>query len=138
MLIEADASGEQKIRTNAMPVGGLIVADRNHDAGRFPRLEDHHDFVGLCPVEVGIDEASGEGIATLLKIDVLLAVSASGSLRTRSNPLARLTPFFTGRERDRRNLALRRRCSTVDGLKMLDPRGRLEKRTSEVLPLVTG
>jgi hypothetical protein len=73
MLIEADASGERKIRTDAhehsppppvmdvevvlndlpvcdleMPSVGLVVADRNHDAGRFPRLEDHHDFVGLC------------------------------------------------------------------------------------------
>ena len=32
------------------------MVDRNHDAGRFPRLEDHHDFVGLHSIEVGIDE----------------------------------------------------------------------------------
>ena len=81
MLIEADACGERKIRTDAdkhpapppvinvevvlhnpsvcdleMPSVGLAVADCGHDAGGFTRLEDHDDFVRLCSVEVGLDE----------------------------------------------------------------------------------
>jgi hypothetical protein len=39
-----------------MPSVGFAVADRSHDAGGFPRLEDHHDFVGVRSFEVWIDE----------------------------------------------------------------------------------
>jgi hypothetical protein len=81
MLIEADASGERKIRTDAhehptppsiidvkvvlnhpsvcdlkMPSVGLAVAHRSHDAGRFTCLEDYHDFIGVRSPEVGVDE----------------------------------------------------------------------------------
>ena len=81
MLIEADASGERKIRTDAhehpappsiidvevvlnhppvcdlkMPSVGLAVAHRSHDAGRFTCLEDYHNFIGTRSLEVGIDE----------------------------------------------------------------------------------
>ena len=73
MLIEADASREWKIRTDAhehpspapvidvevvmhdppvcdleMPSVSLAVADCGHDAGGFAALEDHDDFVRLC------------------------------------------------------------------------------------------
>src|SRR5262245_17683191 len=88
MLIEADAGGERKVRTDAhehsppppiidveivlndppvcdleMPSVGLVVTDGSHDAGRFSCLEDHHDLVRLCSVEVGVDEL----IATTLR-----------------------------------------------------------------------
>jgi hypothetical protein len=39
-----------------MPSIGLAVADRNHDAGRFTRLEDHHDFIGVRSLEVGVNK----------------------------------------------------------------------------------
>ena len=39
-----------------MPSVTLVVADRTHDAGGFTRLEDHHDFIGVRSIEVGIDE----------------------------------------------------------------------------------
>src|SRR6516162_4905491 len=81
MLIEADAGGERKVRTDAhehspplpvmdveivlndpavcdlqMPSVGLAVADCSHDASGFPRLEDHHDVVRVCSFEVWIDK----------------------------------------------------------------------------------
>jgi hypothetical protein len=57
-----------------MPSTGLVVANGSHDAGRFQRLDDHHDFVGACSVEVGIDEVIaaalwfGEGWCTALEV----------------------------------------------------------------------
>jgi hypothetical protein len=81
MLIEADARGERKIGTNAhehpapppvidvevvlndppicdlkMPSVRFAVADRSHDTGRLTRFEDYHDFIGIRPFEVRIDE----------------------------------------------------------------------------------
>ena len=98
MLIEADAGGERKIRTDAhehpsppliidvevvlynpsvcdlqMPSVGLAVADCGHDAGGFPRLEDHDDFVRLCSVEVGIDEVIAAALRSFHNWDVPLA-----------------------------------------------------------------
>ena len=81
MLIEADAGGEWKIRTDAyehspplpvidvevvlndpavcdlqMPSVGFVVADRSHDAGGLSRLEDNHDFVRVRSFEVWINK----------------------------------------------------------------------------------
>ena len=97
MLIEADARGERKIRADAhehpppapivdvevvlndppicdlqMPPVGLVVADRCHDAGRFTRLEDHHDFIGVGPVEIGIDEVVAAALRGFQNRDVPL------------------------------------------------------------------
>src|SRR5215470_1834503 len=98
MLIEADAGGERKIRTDAhehpspppvidvevvlhdpsvcdleMPSIGLAVADCGHDAGGFTRLEDHDDFIRLCSVEVGIDEVIAAALRSFDDWDAPLA-----------------------------------------------------------------
>ena len=98
MLIEADAGGERKIRTDAhehpspppvidvevvlhdpsvcdleMPSVGLAVADCGHDAGGFTRLEDHDDFIRLCSVEVGIDEVIAAALRSFDDWDAPLA-----------------------------------------------------------------
>src|SRR5271165_2845040 len=97
MLIEADAGGERKVRTDAyehspplpvidvevvlndpavcdlqMPSVGFAVADRSHDAGGLPRLEDHHDFVGVRSFEVWIDKVIAAALRGFHNRDVPL------------------------------------------------------------------
>src|SRR6516162_7708368 len=97
MLIEADAGGERKVRTDAhehspplpvidvevvlndpaicdlqMPSVGFAVADRSHDAGGFPRLEDHHDVVGVRSFEVWIDKVVAAALRGFHNRDVPL------------------------------------------------------------------
>ena len=97
-MIEADAGGERKIRTDAdehpppppvidvevvlhdpsvcdleMPSVGLAVADCGHDAGGFTRLENHNHFVGLGSVEVGINEIIASALRGFNNREVPLA-----------------------------------------------------------------
>jgi len=98
MLIEANASGERKIGTDAhehpppplvidvevvlndpaicdlkVPSVGLAIAHGRHDAGRLARLENHNHFVGLGSVEVGINEVIAAALRGFDNRDVPLA-----------------------------------------------------------------
>src|SRR6266498_1102519 len=81
VLVETDAGGERKVRTDAyehaapapvvhvevvlddpalselqVPAVVLRVPDGDHDPGRFSGLQDHHHFVGLRAPEVRLDK----------------------------------------------------------------------------------
>jgi hypothetical protein len=102
MLIQVDPCGERQIGTKAyehpspaavvdvevvlldpalrdlqMPAVILLVSDRNHDAGWFTSLEDHHYLIRFGPPEVWVHE---------------LIASAAGSLHDRNAPLLRPIP----------------------------------------------
>ena len=98
MLIKADPRGERKVWADShehppppsvvdvevvlndpsvcdlqMPSVGFVVADRCHDAGGFTCLQNHHDFVWFCSIEVGIDEVITAALRGVYNRDAPLA-----------------------------------------------------------------
>lgn len=55
-----------------MPSVGFAVVDRSHDAGGFPRLEDHRDVVGVRSFEVWIDKVIAAALRGFHNRDVPL------------------------------------------------------------------
>jgi hypothetical protein len=55
-----------------MPSVGVVVADCCHDAGGFTCLQNHHDFVWFCSIEVGSTKSSrrpcGASITGMLRL----------------------------------------------------------------------
>jgi hypothetical protein len=60
------------VRDLKMPSVCFAVADRSHDARRFARVEDDHDCIGACPLEIGIDKVIAAAVRGLYDRDVPL------------------------------------------------------------------
>jgi len=90
VLVEADPSGERKVRAHAhkhpppplvvdievvlhnpavcdlkMPAVCFLVADRGHDTRGFSRLEDDDDLIRPCALEVGVDKFVATALRSL-------------------------------------------------------------------------